>query len=152
MKTIFLSLVLMALYASCSNEKNDNGEGIPIQGTWQLLSGTLIEKGDTTVNDYTKDIRMIKIINASHFSFLNHDLNKGADSAAAVFVAGGGRYTLKGDQYTESLEYCTDRAWEGHDFQFTIEVKNDTLIQKGIEKLERLGIERLNTEVYVKVK
>ncbi|RDC63877.1 hypothetical protein AHMF7616_02486 [Adhaeribacter pallidiroseus] len=119
-------------------------------GTWQLVTGTLIEKGDTTVTDYTKNIAFIKIINDTHFSFLQHDLKKGKDSAA-VFAAGGGSYTFAGDTYTEHLEYCSDRAWEGHDFPFAITIKNDTLTQRGIEKIESSGINRENIEKYVRV-
>jgi hypothetical protein len=121
-----------------------------IQGTWQLLTGTLIENGDTLVNDYTRKLSCIKIINASHFSFLQHDLGKGRDSA--VFVAGGGRYNLQADQYTEHLEYCNDRQWEGNDFTFTVTVNKDTLVQQGREKVEAAGIDRLNIEKYVRVK
>ena len=123
----------------------------PIIGTWKLLTGTLIEKGDTTVTDYTKNVSFIKIINDSHFSFIQHDLNKGKDSAA-VFSSGAGTYSLKDSSYTEHLEYCSAREWEGHDFTFTVEIKNDTFIQRGIEKVENLGIERLNIEKYVRVK
>jgi hypothetical protein len=150
MKTLLAIFLLITLLISCNNDKKEV-EQPSLAGTWQLLSGTLIEKGDTTVTEYTKDISMIKIINATHFSFLNHDLKKGKDSTAS-FVAGGGRYSLTGDQYTEYLEYCSDREWEGHDFKFTVTIKNDTLIQTGIEKLEEIGIERLNIEKYVRVK
>lgn len=116
-----------------------------------MLSGTLVEKGDTTVTDYSKDKRMIKIINATHFAFLNHDLQKGKDSVK-VFVAGGGRYTLDGNRYTEFLEYCSDRDWEGHQFEFTVTLDRDTLIQSGTEKIEGLGIERQNIEKYVRTR
>ena len=122
----------------------------PIEGTWQLISGTIIENGDTTVTDYTRDQRMIKIINATHFSFLNHDLSKGKDSSA-VFAAGGGRYTLSGDQYTEHLEYCSYREWEGNTFPFTLTIQGDTLTQRGVEKIENLGVERLNIEKYKRI-
>jgi hypothetical protein len=145
MKTLLLSLVVIGITASCSNEKSG------VEGTWKLLSGTIIERGDTTTTDYTKDRSMIKVINATHFSFLNHDLNHGKDSTG-FFSAGGGRYELKGDQYTEHLEYCNDRNWEGHDFNFKIEITNDTLVQTGVEKIESQGIERLNIEKYVRVK
>ena len=94
---------------------------------------------------------MIKIINASHFAFLNHDLNNGKDSTA-VFGAGGGVYTLEGDQYTEYLEYCSYREWEGHTFQFTVTVQNDTLTQRGVEKIENLGVDRLNIERYSRIR
>jgi hypothetical protein len=137
---------------SCNNQdQKENKKQTSLEGTWQLLSGTIIEKGDTTITDYTKDKSMIKIINATHFSFLNHDLKNGKDSTS-VFAAGGGRYRLEGDQYTEFLEYCSDRAWEGHEFSFTVTIQNDTLIQKGIEKIEDAGIDRQNVEKYVRVR
>ncbi|MEP7321251.1 MAG: hypothetical protein ABI761_05005 [Saprospiraceae bacterium] len=136
-------------------KKKDNNvvqlSGIPIQGTWQLISGTLIEKGDTSVTDYTKNISFIKIINASHFAFLQHDLKKGKDSVA-VYSSGGGSYSLQDSLYTEHLEYCSDRVWEGNDFKFTIEVKNDTFIQRGVEIVESAGVNRINIERYKRVK
>lgn len=122
-----------------------------LEGTWKLLSGTLIEKGDTTVTDYTQKVSFIKVINNSHFAFLQHDLNKGKDSTAS-FSAGGGAYTLKDSAYTEKLEYCTARDWEGNEFHFTISIQNDTLVQRGVEKVEAAGVEQLNIEKYVRVK
>ena len=120
-------------------------------GTWQLLNGTVIEKGDTTVTDYTKNVSFIKIINDTHFAFLQHDLNKGKDSTA-VFVAGGGTYSLKDSSYTERLQYCSARDWEGNDFSFTVSINGDTLIQRGVEKVESAGVNRMNIEKYVRVK
>jgi len=124
---------------------------IPLKGTWKLLTGTLIQDGDTVVTDYTKGVSMIKIINDSHFAFLNHDLYQGSDSLA-VFTAGGGSYTLAGDLYTEHLEYCNAREWEDHNFSFKVTIRNDTLIQSGIEELESAGINRMNIEKYVRIK
>jgi hypothetical protein len=139
---------------SCNNQKTETPqkkEVFSVVGSWQLLSGTLIEKGDTVVTDYTKNISFIKIINESHFAFLQHDLNKGQDSAAS-FSAGGGYYTLKDSLYTEHLEYCTARNWEGHDFSFTMTIKGDTLIQSGVEVIESEGVNRKNTEKYIRIK
>ena len=118
-----------------------------IEGTWKLVTATLIEKGDTTVTDYTTDRSFIKIINDSHFAFLQHDLRK--DSTG--FSAGGGRYDFDGKNYTEHLEYCNAKEWEGHDFTFTMTITGDTLVQSGIEKIESQGIDRINTEKYVPV-
>ncbi|WP_315820942.1 hypothetical protein [Paraflavitalea speifideaquila] len=122
-----------------------------ITGTWKLLSGTLVEKGNTTTTDYTKGQEFIKIINNTHFSFLHHDLHKGKDSAA-IYSSGGGSYTLTDSLYTEHLDYCTARQWEGNTFHFTVTISGDTLIQKGIEKIENLGVDRINIETYVRVK
>jgi hypothetical protein len=146
---ILITLMLLSCNSSTSSEKPETKQ-IPIEGTWELLSGTTIEKNDTVTTNYASDQRMIKIFNPTHFSFLRHDLNKGKDTA--IYSSGGGTYSLKGDQYTERLDFCSDRDWEGHEFQFTVSIKNDTLIQTGIEKLENLGINRLNIEKYKRVK
>ncbi|MCW3093184.1 MAG: hypothetical protein JWP81_4253 [Ferruginibacter sp.] len=154
MKIISGFIIVITTLVSCVSQKKESvpdASLLPLAGTWQLVTGTLIEKGDTTVTDYTKKISFIKIINDSHFAFLQHDLNKGKDSAA-VFVAGGGRYSLKDSLYTEHLEYCNDRNWEGNDFAFTIEIKNDTLVQRGVEKVESAGVNRINIEKYTRVK
>jgi hypothetical protein len=146
---VFLFIVLLAI--GCTATIKQEPESLPIVGTWKLIRGTLIEKGDTVVTDYTKDRSFIKMINATHFSFITHDLNQGKDSAAS-FGAGAGKYSLKGDQYTEQLEYCNAREWEGYDFSFTVTIHNDTLVQRGIEKIESAGIDRLNIEEYVRLK
>nr|WP_026260722.1 hypothetical protein [Spirosoma luteum] len=152
MKRSIASVLISALLCACNGEtKKNDGGGLSgsLVGTWQLLSGTLIEKGDTSVTDYTKNTSFIKIINGSHFAFLKHSVNK---DSAANYDSGGGRYTLVDSSYTEHLEYCNEREWEGHDFTFTVSLKNDTLVQRGIEKIEKAGIDRLNIEKYVRLK
>ena len=153
MKQLLGAMLLFAII-SCNNKSQEDAE-IPtnsLQGTWKLLTGTVIEKGDTTITDYTKGKAFIKIINNSHFAFLLHDLSKGKDSSSAEFSAGGGTYSLKGNSYTEHLEYSNAREWEGHDFTFTVTISRDTLIQTGIEKIEAEGINRINTEKYIRIK
>jgi hypothetical protein len=146
---ILISFILV----SCGKGTEDKTAKLTsnqINGTWQLVKAILIDKGDTTVTDYTKNISFIKVINETHFAFLQHDLNKGKDSA--VFVAGGGTYSLKDSLYTEQLEYCSAREWEGNDFDFTIALRGDTLIQSGVEKVVSAGVNRINIEKYIKVK
>ncbi len=147
-----LSVLFFLFSCSGNTDAKKEPEQNPLVGTWKLLEGTIIEKGDTTVTSYTKDKSFIKIINDGHFSFILHDLAKGKDSATAAFSAGAGSYKLEGDQYTEHLEYCSDREWEGHDFHFTISIRNDTLIQTGEEKIESAGVSRLNTEKYIRLR
>ena len=141
-------LFLVCMIA-CNETPQDNAKNeFPIQGTWKLLTGVLIEKGDTIITDYTKDRSFIKIINETHFSFLQHTLRKDTTD----FSAGGGRYTLNGNNYTEHLEYCSAKEWEGHDFSFTITFNGDTLVQSGVEKIEAQGIDRINIEKYIRYK
>lgn len=151
MKSSLTFMICMVLIAACNNSTRNEKHDVPLTGTWKLLTGTLIENGDTSVTDYSGNISFIKIINEDHFAFLQHDLNQGLDTATAVFVAGGGRYALKDSTYTEYLEYCSARNWEGHEFSFTVSVTNDTLVQKGMEVIADQGINRMNIEVYQRV-
>lgn len=157
MKYIILTLSLVFfLFSSCDHTANQSDgpnvpPGIPINGTWQLVSGTTITKGDSSFTDYTKETTMIKIINASHFAFLKHDIHPPKDSTNH-FDAGGGSYTLTGDQYTEHLDYYSDRNWEGKTFNFTVSIHSDTLVQRGLEKVEKENIDRIIIERYVRVK
>jgi len=149
MLKLSITFLFCVCLTACKEKPESNLKTTPsIQGTWKLLTGTLIEKGDTVVSDYTKDKSFIKIINDSHFSFLSHTLRKDTTD----FSAGGGSYTVNGNNYTEHLEYCSAKEWEGHDFTFTVMITNDTLIQTGIEKIESQGIDRINTEKYIRDK
>ncbi len=154
MKLAPIPILIIAALWSCAG-KTEGGEPesgiVPLTGTWQLITGMVIENGDTVLTDYTKNTSFIKIINKTHFAFLQHDLHKGKDSVG-VFVSGGGRYSLTDSLYTEHLEYCSARNWEGTDFIFTVGIKNDTLIQSGIEKVESAGVNRMNIEKYARAK
>jgi len=151
MKKIIVPILIVLSLNGCQQQTNPSIPENPIIGTWQLLSGTTIEKGDTTITDYTQGLKGLKMINATHFAFFQHDLTQGKDSIK-IYSSGGGPYTLIGDQYKEHLEYCQAREWENHDFEFTISIQQDTLTQQGVEKVESLGIERINIEKYIRVK
>lgn len=147
MKKAISILVLIITITSCNSEKKE----IPLAGTWRLISAETTEK-DSTFSTFNPKTKMIKIINDSHFAFFNHDLNNGKDSTNAVFFGGGGKYTLKDSTYTENLEFFNNRQWENNKFEFTVKIKNDTLIQKGIEKIQKLGVDRVIVEKYVREK
>ena len=134
---------------SCVNNKKENT--LPIAGTWQLIAATSTEKGQT-VSTFNAKQKMIKIINQTHFAFLNHDINNGKDSANASYSAGGGAFTLADSIYTEHLEYFNDRQWENNTFQFVIKIAGDTLIQQGIEKVDKLGVDHVIVEKYIRIK
>jgi hypothetical protein len=145
----FTFAIAVALFVACSKEeKTSASTGLPLQGTWQLIKATS-ERNDSIVRTDPPGTRMIKIINEDHFAFLNHDVKAEGDTSktAKLFVAGGGTYTLADNKYTEHLDYCSARDYEGHVFEFTIEIKGDTLIQTGIEKLKDFGIGEQNVQL-----
>ena len=150
MKKTLLILSICIMLGACSTEKNKE-EALAATGTWRLVSGLSIQEGDTTFTDYTTGPEGIKIITKTHFAFLIHDLNKGRDSTTATFVSGGGRASVDGLKYTEYLDYCNYREWEGEKFEFDLLLKPDTLVQTGIEKVEATDTERKIIETYVRV-
>ena len=152
MKKIAVSILLFGSLIACSPDPNQSTTtDFPIVGTWKLLQGTTIKGKDTTRTDYTKGQEMIKIISPTHFAFLRHDLQHGKDSTAD-YSAGGGRVTIGEKSYTEYLDYFNVREWEGGKFDFEYEIKGDTLVITGIEKVEKLGVNHLNIETYIRQK
>ena len=152
MKNTIGLLLVMVFLTSCNEKNKQETTSIKkdIEGTWRLISAETTEK-DSTFSTFNPKTKMIKIINDSYFAFFNHDLNNGK-KADALFFGGGGKYTLKDSTYTENLEYFNNRDWENNKFEFTVKVKNDTLFQKGVEKIEKLGIDRIIIEKYVREK
>src|SRR5450631_605463 len=131
MKLRTLTVLLACTIYSCESKQNAEkpaGQVNPMIGTWELVSGTTIQGKDTTFTDYTKTRKFLKIINGSHFAFVGHDLNKGKDSLK-FYTSGAGTYTLTDSSYTEHLQFCSDREWEGNDFSFQVQIQNDSLTQ-----------------------
>lgn len=145
-KTVPALLVAIAALSGCKTKQVDQ----PIVGTWELVSATTTEK-DSTFSTFDATHKMIKIINPTHFAFLNHLANPTKDTVTTGFTAGGGHYTLVDSVYTENLEYFTDKRWENNKFEFVVKFSGDTLIQKGIEKVEKLNVDHIIIEKYKRV-
>jgi hypothetical protein len=149
---IRLSLLFIAIisYFNGISQNKTKHNDLPIIGTWELISATSTQK-DSTFSTFDPKVKMIKIINPDHFAFFQHDLTMG-NEPNPKFSAGAGKYTLVNDTYTEYLEYFSNRAWENNKFEFKVSIKNDTLIQQGVEKVEKLGVDRIITEKYKRIR
>ncbi|MDR6566714.1 hypothetical protein [Chitinophaga ginsengisegetis] len=138
---------------SCAETKTpEPAAALSLTGTWKLAYSKMIENGDTTDTYPVKGQEMIKIFNGSHFAFFKHDVSKGSDSSTAVFGSGAGTYVLTGDKYEEHLQYCNARSWEDMHFTFTLSLQHDTLIQRGIEKIDSLNVNHEIIEAYIRVR
>ena len=142
---VLLLTALTAVLGGCNKKQPDSS----IIGTWELVSATTTEK-DTSFSTFDPTHKMIKIINPTHFAFLNHASNPPKNSSNA-FTGGGGTYTLADSIYTEHLDYYVDKAWEKNKFEFVVKISGDTLVQKGVEKVDKLGIDRVIIEKYKRV-
>ncbi len=144
-------LVLSFLFIACGERKEnsttiDNDKNnTKLAGTWKLVYGDVLENDSLRVKDVsTSDF--IKIINKSHFAFFNQRRGTGID-----FYGGAGTYTLEGNTYKETLNYTSVDEIRGHEFPFTIEIKGDTLVQRGLEEIKEAGIERYIVEKYIRI-
>ena len=148
MKSNFLMLTILTLLFACKEKSIPTQVNqLNIQGTWKLISGRIIDKNSGKTTDYPMNFQMIKIINNTHFAFFKHGINP-KDSTG--FDAGGGSYKLNGNAYNEHLEYYNNKNWEGKTFDFKLSFTNDTLIQTGVEKVDKEGIDRVIIEKYIK--
>ena len=153
MRKLSILAIALVAFASCKQNANTTSTTCsqsPLNGSWRLLTSKSITGKDTTDTSPGKNLETIKLYNDTHFSFFTHDLKKGKIDTP-VFSAGSGTYTLSGKDYAEHLEYCNARDWEDHDFKFTVELKNDTLIQSGVEKDEKLHVDHIIIETYVRM-
>ncbi len=132
------------LITSCFH--NEKAKGFPITGSWKLFYNE-IKQGDSIQIKDLSAIDFIKIINNTHFSFINQPKD-----SLGKFYAGGGSYTFDGENYSETLNYIAYKAIRGHVFNFKIEIKGDTLIQYGKEKVKTANIDRDIIEKYLRIK
>jgi hypothetical protein len=138
--TIFLFLLLCSLSNCTKKEISKN-----IEGTWQMVYAETIENDTIKLKDLS-NTTFIKIITKSHFAFFNQE-----NTSNTNFYGGAGTYTLDNNNYTETLNFTAVEAIKKHQFSFKIEIKGDTLIQYGIEKVEAAGINRQIVEKYIKL-
>jgi hypothetical protein len=143
-KHSLLALFSILSITSCLHtKKTDKSQ---ITGSWKLFyneikQGDSIQIKDLSTNDF------IKIINKTHFSFINQPKD-----SVGQFYAGGGTYTFDGENYSERLNYIAHKAIRGHIFNFKIEIKGDTLTQYGKEKVEAVNMDRDIIEKYLRIK
>ena len=99
-----------------------------ISGAWTLYG--LIGKGGVVKELDKAEGRPLKFFSNGHWCVTYADPETGL-----VEHHHGGTYTLKGNEYAESIKYATEsrRPLLNNTFHFTINVDADTLTQKGTD-------------------
>lgn len=146
---LFLVALMGFCFCSCTQTTASKREIKPeniLTGTWKMVYAEIHENDSLKIKDLN-NTSFIKIINDTHFAFFNQENN-----STENFYGGAGSYLLKGDKYTETLNFTSIEAIKGHEFSFTIDIKGDSLIQSGTEKVEKSGIYREIVEKYVRIK
>jgi len=140
---IALTLLLCIALLGCAREKMNT-----LEGTWRLVAGT--NKFADTTYDYAKmGYDGIKMWCGNHFVFVGRVVRNG-DTTNNY---GGGTFTQEGNTYTEVISYFPVRTMVGDTISFEVQVKNDTLIQKGPLKTGKYRDTKWELyEVYERVK
>jgi hypothetical protein len=116
---IIASATVPAEKASKKKRKAD------ITGTWQMES----YKHSSMVNEFTmvpENMPRIKLITEDSFCWSN------IDGSGKISSSAGGKYTLEGDQYTESIDYGFNMdLYLGTKSVFTIMLEGDLLFISG---------------------
>ncbi len=122
----FLAIAALTISAG-SLSKNVPGEiAESIQGTWKLVSINYGSSpaGFTEVPDMI--VRM-KLITDTHFTWIGFNTMDNKVSSSA-----GGKYTLNGNAYTESIEFGLSMdAYIGQKQTFIVKVEGDRLFMSG---------------------
>jgi hypothetical protein len=145
-----VSMILLILFfISCSKQKENLAKIKTVNnivGTWKLVYGEIKENDSLIVRDVSKS-DFIKIINDTYFAYFNQGYQEPRN-----FYGAGGTYTLKNNIYTEELTYTAWEDYRNQKFPFTIEIRNDSLIQHGVEELKGKNIKRYVVEKYIRIK
>jgi hypothetical protein len=124
---------LLACFVSCNvTLLAASGAAAPetrtaIVGTWRLVSYNYQEKGD--LMPVPAEMVRIKHITPGHFQWVAYDAK-----TKKVVATAGGRWTMDGSKYTETVEYGSGDDYEvvkDQDHSFTMTVEGDRLHQKG---------------------
>lgn len=144
MNKILFCLLVICIFSNC-HQQTPTITNSAIEGTWKMVAAEIIENDSIQTKDLS-NTTFIKIINTTHFSFFNQE-----NSGNKNFYSGAGSYVLRGNAYTETLNFTNIEAFKNQQFSFRLTFKGDTLIQSGIEEVSTAGINRTIIEKYIKL-
>ena len=122
----FSALIILAITVSLLAQQKPAKEGGNHLGTWQLVSTKYGDAKD--FSDYPTERQRLKMITATHFNWVDYDTKTKKVSSSA-----GSRYKLRGDVYTETIEFVGDgmETYLDKAQEFTIRTDGDRLFQSG---------------------
>ncbi len=124
-KIVFFSLVITLIIGSCAQKEVKSN----CEGSWEMVGFTSMS-GDAATNykiPSPENGSQIKLWTKNHFAFAGIVKT----DTSEVDVYGSGTYTLVGDKYEENIIYHNDKKIINIKDKFLLEIRNDTLFQKG---------------------
>ena len=91
----------------------------------RMLGVWTIQPGEA---DIPKDSRFLKFITGNRWCVVSSSMTTGQVTGGI-----GGRFTLEGDTYTETVEYSANPEMAGKKLTFKLKVEGDTFTQTGVD-------------------
>lgn len=120
---IILGLVFVLAFA-LTPQKNSLAKNA-LEGTWKFVSGKFTTGGELTEMDSTKR-NAIKVFTPTHVTFFAMSPDKQQFDRAAVCTL-----EVKGNTYTETIEYSSIISVMGKKNQYEYRIEGDKLYQSG---------------------
>jgi hypothetical protein len=124
-------------------------------GTWELIDARYTPPDPAFV---LGEWRQIKVITSTHWVYMSQkrtapkitSFTNDAELLAVAkgFGAGGGRYTLNGDTYTEHIEFFMAPNYLDRAVSFKVKWEGDEWIQSGTFPMKELGLAAQDMELY----
>ena len=137
--SLILSLLLPLTSTALASELMTN----PFIGSWQLESGKYLDDKDEWQDYKSLNLKAIKVISSSHFSFTTMKEIEQADGEKKqeFWAAGTGRYEFTDSLYIEYPELNSFGVVSGESFAFEYRIKGQELHTKRIEQGELKEVE-----------
>ncbi len=120
-KSLLPGLIVLMIIGGCASEKPS-----PMEGVWQLaFEYDISGNHTTTIYPGTSEGSEMKIWSGNQFTFFGMFV----EDSIYTPVYGGGTFTLKGNSYTEFVQYHSAPEYQDQTVTLSLEIKNDTLIQ-----------------------
>ncbi len=100
-------------------------------GTWRIASATYTNAKMQRESVDQSRHHELKIITPTHFMWITYEPDKANPGRKVFGGAGGGRYTLNGIKYVETLEYASWAGYESNITDFSLRVEGDKMYQMG---------------------
>jgi hypothetical protein len=127
-RALALVVVGLTMFVLCAPGRTDEQAAkARIVGTWRLVSYRYGDRGD--LRPAPASVTALKQITPTHFEWVRYD-----PKTKEVRSTAGGRYTLAGNAYTETVEYGFGKAYEvikDQEHSFTVTIEGEKLFQKG---------------------
>ncbi len=97
-------------------------------GTWEFVSGRYTPTGKPPIEVASPQLRALKIITGTHFSYVTETGN------GSFYVAGAGHCKLEPNTYTETLDYASVATMKNKSYTFKYRIQNDLWYMEGQEE------------------